>query len=195
MGKYGTTENAVMHLPSHTARAPQLNSFWLILITPCIYKMNRCFKAYWFQILGKTSWYFLVIKNILILKKKDYGNNKIQVVTAILLGLQIEDKLEKSTLNITHETVVRCYPHNSPNWDYYITRQQCYEHTVCSNVLFKKKNFPFTFLKTQHDCSIYLLRIDKIISVSCKTVYRWVMTNWYFISSTVSPNSISIICN
>jgi hypothetical protein len=42
---------------------------------------------------------------------KGYGNNKIKVVTAIFLGLQIEDKC---TLNITHKMAVHCYPHNSP---------------------------------------------------------------------------------
>jgi hypothetical protein len=77
------------------AHALQLNSFWLIFIMQYIYKMNKCFKANWFQILGKTSWNFLVINKKYINLNRGYGNNKIKVVTTIFLGLQIKDKLEE----------------------------------------------------------------------------------------------------
>jgi len=71
--------------------------------------MNKCFKANWFQILGKTSWNFPVIKKYINLNK-GYGNNKIKVVTNTFLGLQIKDKMGGggNTLNITHKTAVRC---------------------------------------------------------------------------------------
>jgi hypothetical protein len=71
-----------------------------------------------------------------------------------------------------HETAICCNPHNSSNWYSRITKQLGYT---------KKKPFLLVFSCVR----VHLFMIYQVLSVSCKTVYQWIMTNCCFMSDSL----------
>ena len=87
----------------------------------------------------------------------------------------------KLQANTTHETAIWCNPHNSSNLYSRVTRQFGYKHLLSKYCVHKK--FSLNYCKNIQCLSVGLLMIRKVVSLSRKTVYQWLMTNCCFMSN------------
>jgi len=72
--------------------------------------------------------------------------------------------------NLPHETAICRNPHNSSDLSAHITSQMVYKYTLSKCCVHKKIACLDFFTKNLTCLSAGLLRIDKVLYVSCKTV-------------------------
>jgi len=72
-----------------------------------------------------------------------------------------------------NKKAVCCNPHSSSNWDSSITRQPCYKHNLCQNVVFMRSWLSSYFRKHINNCcsvkdlSRFFYLLYNWVSVSC----------------------------
>jgi len=86
----------------------------------------------------------------------------------------------------SHKGAIFRNPRHSSNWFYRISGHLGYKHTFCQKVVTTKHHFSLYFLRNIICWSVGLLRIYRVYSISCKSVYRWVMKYCCFISDVSS---------
>jgi hypothetical protein len=102
----------------------------------------------------------------------------------ILMSLLTDaSDISSSKFHIAQETAICHNPHNSPKWDFHITRQLVYKHTFCQNAVFPKKLLILKFSQ-KHNIHVGLLRISQFFLSHIK-LYQWSTTDCCFMSHTL----------